>query len=339
VADREALFGEIDAGLAIGASDWHFRAEEPVWLRIGGRMRTLDRPPCSAERLEALIAAALGAAGPVPPGTDGHFSRGGEHFRLHTYSAGGVPCLNLRHIPGRIPALAGLGLPRAFRESALACRRGLILVTGAIGSGKSTTLAAAIDHLNGEREEMILTFEDPIEFRHASRRCLIRQLQKGRDFESFSGALHGALRTDPRILLVGEMRDAETISAALTAAETGLLVLGTLHCGSAPEAISRIVGAHPADQAAEIRSRLAQSLVAVLAQQLVPSAGGRRIAAFELMLATPGVRHLIEDPQPRQNLLANEIATGARHGMISMDQSLEDLRRRRLLERSEGARP
>jgi twitching motility protein PilT len=336
VPDPEALFGEIDAGLAAGASDWHFRAGEPVWLRIGGRMRALERPACPADRLQALIAAALGAAGPVAPGTDGHFSRGGEHFRLHTYTAGGVPCLNLRHIPGRIPSLASLGLPRAFAESALAARRGLILVTGAIGSGKSTTLAAAIDRLNAEREELILTFEDPVEFRHAPRRSLVRQLQKGRDFEDFAEALHGALRSDPRILLVGEMRDTETISAALTAAETGLLVLGTLHCGSAPEAISRIVGAHPPDRAAEIRSRLAQSLVAVLAQQLVRGAGGRRLAAFELMLATPGVRHLIEDPQPRQHLLANEIATGARHGMISMEQSLEDLRRRRLVE---GARP
>ncbi len=339
MADREGLYGEIDAGLAAGASDWHFQAGEPVWLRIGGRMRALDRPPCSEERLQALTAAALGASGPVSPGTDGHFMRGGERFRLHTYSAGAVPCLNLRHIPGRIPALASLGAPRAFTDAALACRRGLILVTGAIGTGKSTTLAAAIDHLNGAREEMILTFEDPIEFRHSSRRCLVRQLEKGRDFADFAGALHGALRSDPRILLVGEMRDAETISAALTAAETGLLVLGTLHCGSAPEAISRIVGAHPADRAPEIRSRLAQSLVAVLAQQLVRSAGGRRLAAFELLLATPGVRHLIEDPQPRQHLLANEIATGGRHGMVSMEQSLEDLRRRRLLERGEGARP
>ena len=335
-ADPDDLFGELEVGLAAGASDWQFKGGESCCVRVFGDIRRLDQPPLAEPRLQAMAMAALGSPLPVKPGTDAAFACRGEFFRLHAYTAGGIFCCNLRHVPSRIRPLEELGVPEAFRESALASRRGLILVTGPAGSGKSTTLAAAIDHLNARNEDVILTFEDPIEFRHGNRRSLVRQMQKGLDFDTFAEALRGSLRSDPDVILVGEMRDRETVAAALTAAETGHLVLGTLHCGTARDAVSRIIDAYPAKQAAEVRLQLAKSLVAVLAQQLVRSRDGKRAGAFELMLATPGIRHLIAEPGGRHHLLANEIATGSAHGMIAMDQSLEDLCRRRRIDRAEA---
>jgi twitching motility protein PilT len=332
------LFGELEVGLAAGASDWQFKGGEPCSVRAFGQILPLAQPPLAESRLQALVMAALGSSTRIPTDLDATFAHRGEFFRLHTYSAGGVFCLNLRHIPGKIRRLDSLAVPAAFRDIALQSPRGLILVTGPTGSGKSTTLAAAIDHLNGQHPEVILTFEDPIEFRHSNRRGLVRQLQKGLDFENFAQALRGALRSDPDVILVGEMRDAETIAAALTAAETGHLVLGTLHCGTAPDAVSRIADAFPAERAAEVRVQLSKNLIAVLAQQLVRSRDHRLTGAFELMLGTTGVRHLIADPERKYTLLANEIATGGSHGMISMDQSLQDLCRRRVIERAEAVR-
>ena len=214
-ADPDNLFGELEAGLAAGASDWQFRGGEPCWIRVGGDLRRLDQPPLPEPRVQALAMAALGSSLPIRPETDAAFAYGGEFFRLHAYSAGGVFCCNLRHISSRIRPLDELGVPPAVRGTALASPRGLILVTGPAGSGKSTTLAAAIDHLNSRSEGVILTFEDPIEFRHRSRRCLVRQMQRGLDFETFAGALRGSLRSDPDVILVGEMRDTETVAAAL----------------------------------------------------------------------------------------------------------------------------
>jgi twitching motility protein PilT len=337
-SEPASLFGEIDAGLTAGASDWQFKGGEPCHVRIHGRISRLGQSLLPAPRLQAVARAALGASALIPPDLDASFEHRGEYFRFHSYSAEGVFCFNLRHIPSGIRALDALSVPPAFRDVALDCPRGLILVTGSSGSGKSTTLAAAIDHLNRQRSGVILTFEDPIEFRHRNQRGLVRQMEKGRDFTSFPEALRGALRSDPDVLLVGEMRDAETITAAITAAETGHLVLGTMHCATARDAVSRIVDACPANRAAEIRGQLAKSLVAVLAQQLVPSLDGRRSPAFELMLATPGVRNLISDPAGKCSLLPNEIATGSAHGMIAMDQSLEDLCRRRIIDRAQALR-
>jgi twitching motility protein PilT len=337
-SDPDDLFGEIDAGLRAGASDWQFKGGEPCSVRVHGNIVPVAQPPLSEARLQALVMAALGSPSRIPADFDAAFSHGGEFFRLHTYSAGGAFCFNLRHVPSRIRQLDSLGVPSAFREVALKSPRGLILVTGPAGSGKSTTLASAIDHLNGQNPEVILTFEDPIEFRHSNRRGLVRQLQKGLDFDSFAHALRGALRSDPDVILVGELRDPETIAAALTAAETGHLVLGTLHCGTARDAVSRIADAFPAERAAEVRAQLAKNIVAVLAQQLVRTREHRLAGAFELMLGTTGVRHLIADPGQKYGLLANEIATGAGHGMVSMDQSLQDLWRRRVIERAEALR-
>jgi twitching motility protein PilT len=259
-------------------------------------------------------------------------------FRFHSYLSGGLFCFNLRHIPSRIPALEALGIPAGFRGAVLQSRSGLILVTGPAGSGKSTTLAAALDCRNRANAEMILTFEDPVEFRHSNQKALVRQMEKGRDFESFAAALRGALRCDPDVILVGEMRDLETMAAALTAAETGHLVLGTLHCATAKDAVSRIIDSFPAARSAEVRAQLAKSFVAILAQQLVPAPGRKLVCAFELLLATSGTRHLIADPAGNTDLLANEIATGKTRGMISMDQSLEDLWRRRSIDAAEALR-
>lgn len=332
------LFAEIDAGLAAGASDWQFKGGEPCSLRLHGDMSRIDQPPLTELRLQAIAMAALDSAGRVQPDIDATFAHGGEYFRMHTYSAGGIFCFNLRHIPSRIRPLEQLGLPPAFREAAAESARGLVLVTGPAGAGKSTTLAAVVDHRNRHRQEVILTFEDPIEFRHASRRSVVRQLQKGLDFESFPAALRGALRCDPDAILVGELRDRETVEAALTAAETGHLVLGTLHCGTARDAVTRVLDACQAERAAEVRGQLAKHLVAILAQQLVGTRDRRLAAAFELLLPTPAVRHLISDPEGKTALLANEIATGRAHGMIAMDQSLEELWRRRVIERGEALR-
>jgi twitching motility protein PilT len=331
------LLGEIAVGVREGASDWQFRAGEAVALRIGGRMVPIAQPPLSAERVRA-IASALAKLDAVAVGTDACFAHGEDLFRFHSYSAGSAYCFTLRRLPQAIPDLDALGLPSAFARTALSAQRGLILVTGPTGSGKSTTLAAAVDRLNRERAGLILTLEDPIEYRHQARRAVIRQLEKGTDFSSFEAGLRGALRADPDIILVGEMRDRETIAAALAAAETGHLVLATLHAASAPAAVARITGAFPAEHAAEVRAQCAQLLVAVVAQQLVRTPTHKAVAAFELLIGTPGVRHLISDPDRRLSLLANEIATGRTAGMVAMDQSLGDLWRKGAILRSEALR-
>ena len=332
------LFAELDAGLAAGATDWQFRGGEPVHVRIGGDLRPLGPEEIPASRVAALARAAAGADGAAAFGLDAAFAHGGHYFRLHTYSAEGGLCLTLRHIPSEIRSLEALGVPPAYAETVRQASRGLVLVTGPAGSGKSTTLAATLDERNRRHAELILTFEDPIEFRHRNRRGVVRQLEKGRDFADFPSAVRGALRSDPDALFVGEMRDLETIAAAITAAETGHLVFGSLHSATAADAVSRILDVFPAERAAEVRTQLARHLAAVLAQQRVPAGEGQLVTAFELLLPTPAVRHLIADPANRCRLLANEIATGRGHGMIAMDQSLEDLWRRRSLNRPEALR-
>lgn len=323
----------IDLGLKAGASDWHLRAAEPCFLRVRGGMVKLEAPALTEAALKGV--AELAQTGGKK---DASFAYGGGYYRLHTYSAGGVPCVSLRHIPAEIPSLASLKPPPAFTESALASSRGLILVTGPTGSGKSTTLAAAIDHRNASHAEVIVTLEDPIEFRHRHKRGLVRQQEFGRDFVNFAEAIRDVVRADPDVILVGEMRDPETISAALTAAETGHLVFATLHCATAKDAISRITDAYSQERAAEVRSRLAKSLIAVLGQLLVSGCKGELVAAFELLIATSAVRNLIADPANRYDLIPNEIATGGAQGMISFDQSLQDLVKRKIIDLAEAGK-
>ncbi|MHB1948164.1 MAG: type IV pilus twitching motility protein PilT [Gammaproteobacteria bacterium] len=227
-----------------------------------------------------------------------------------------------RVIPEKIPTLEELNLPSVFKDL-LKLPNGIILVTGPTGSGKSTTLAAMVDYINEQEECHIITIEDPIEFIHHSKKSLINQRQVHRDTHDFSIALRSALREDPDVILVGEMRDLETIRLALTAAETGHLVMATLHTSSAPRTVSRIVDVFPAGEKNIIRNLLSESLQAVICQTLVKNLSGGRTAAFEIMLGTPAIRNLIREDKVSQMLSA--IQTGSSVGMRTLDQYLEDL--------------
>ena len=227
-----------------------------------------------------------------------------------------------RAIPSRVQSLEALGLGDIFRRIA-ELPRGLVLVTGATGSGKSTTLAAMVDYLNSTRQQHILTLEDPIEFVHEPRKALISQRQVHRDTHSFSTALRSALREDPDVILVGELRDLETIRLALTAAETGHLVFGTLHTNSAAKTVDRLVDVFPAGEKAMVRSMLSESLQAVVSQVLLKKVGGGRVAAHEIMLGTPAIRNLIREDKVAQ--LYSAIQTGGALGMKTLDMSLKGL--------------
>jgi twitching motility protein PilT len=228
----------------------------------------------------------------------------------------------LRTIPSEILSLDDLGAPDIFRTLS-ETPRGLILVTGPTGSGKSTTLAAMVDYINSSRHDHILTIEDPIEFVHKNKLSLINQREVHRDTLSFEAALRSALREDPDIILVGEMRDLETIRLAMTAAETGHLVFGTLHTTSAPKTIDRIIDVFPGEEKAMVRSMLSESLRAVISQCLLKKVGGGRVAAHEIMIGIPAIRNLIREDKIPQ--MYSSIQTGASHGMQTMDQCLKNL--------------
>ncbi|WP_291428573.1 PilT/PilU family type 4a pilus ATPase [Deinococcus sp.] len=250
-------------------------------------------------------------------------------FRVNAFmqrgNVGGV----LRLIPTKIKSAQEMGLPQNIIDIANA-PRGLVLVTGPTGSGKSTTLAAMIDYINTTKNLHIMTIEDPIEFMHSHKQCVINQREVGADTMSFNDALRAVLRQAPDVILVGEMRDYETIKAAVTAAETGHLVMGTLHTNSAPESIDRIVDVFPQEQQAQIRVQLANNLVAVMTQQLLPRLDGQgRILAYELLIANPAVRSLIREGKTYQ--ITSVMQTGAREGMVTMDAFLANLYRRRVI--------
>jgi twitching motility protein PilT len=244
----------------------------------------------------------------------------------HNRGAGGV----FRTIPSTILTLEELGCPATFKDIADQ-PRGIVLVTGPTGSGKSTTLAAMMDHVNNERFEHILTIEDPIEFVHESKKCLVNQREVHRDTHGFNEALRSALREDPDIILVGEMRDLETIRLALTAAETGHLVFGTLHTSSAAKTIDRIIDVFPAAEKTMVRSMLSESLRAVISQTLLKKNGGGRIAAHEIMIGTPAIRNLIREDKVAQ--MYSAIQTGQSVGMQTLDQNLQELVQRGLVNR------
>ena len=250
-------------------------------------------------------------------------------FRVNVYRDRGNVAAALRQIPTRIPTLEELNQPPILRE--LTDKpRGLILVTGPTGSGKSTTLAAMINHINMNRGEHILTVEDPIEFLHTHKKSIINQREVGADTLSFARALRSALREDPDIVLVGEMRDLETTSIAITTAETGHLVFATLHTNTAAETVDRMIDQFPADQQEQIRVQLANNIVAVISQQLLPRAGQPgRVCAQEIMLANPAIRNLIREAKAHQ--MATVMQTSADSGMQSMDQCLRDLYQRGLV--------
>jgi len=321
-----------------GASDLHLSAGEPPIVRIHGDMRKLEIPPLSKEEVRRLVYDILNdqQRKTFEETLDMDFSFSlGEYgrFRVNLFfqnrGIGGV----FRTIPTKIYSFEQLGLPRICRDI---CRkdRGLVLVTGPTGCGKSTTLAAMIDLINNEHKGHIITIEDPIEFVHESKNCLISQREVGPHTHSFANALRSALREDPDIILVGEMRDLETISLALTAAETGHLVFATLHTGSAPKTIDRIVDVFPAAQQGQIRTMLAESILAVFSQVLLKRKGGKgRILALEIMIGTPAIRNLIREAKISQ--IPSILQTGQKFGMQTLEAAIKDLLARNMVDPEE----
>ncbi|MCX5884628.1 MAG: type IV pilus twitching motility protein PilT [Proteobacteria bacterium] len=321
-----------------GASDLHLSAGEPPIVRIHGDMRKLEIPPLSKEEVRRLVYDILNdqQRKTFEETLDMDFSFSlGEYgrFRVNLFfqnrGIGGV----FRTIPTKIYSFEQLGLPRICRDI---CRkdRGLVLVTGPTGCGKSTTLAAMIDLINNEHKGHIITIEDPIEFVHESKNCLISQREVGPHTHSFANALRSALREDPDIILVGEMRDLETISLALTAAETGHLVFATLHTGSAPKTIDRIVDVFPAAQQGQIRTMLAESILAVFSQVLLKRKGGKgRILALEVMTGTPAIKNLIREAKISQ--IPSMLQTGQKFGMQTLEMAIKDLLARNMVDPEE----
>jgi twitching motility protein PilT len=317
------------------ASDLHISAGMPPMIRVDGDIRRINVPSLDHKTVHSLIYDIMNDKQRKDfeefLETDFSFEIPNlARFRVnafnHNRGAGGV----FRTIPSTILSLEELGCPAGFKEIADQ-PRGIVLVTGPTGSGKSTTLAAMMDHVNNERFEHILTIEDPIEFVHESKKCLVNQREVHRDTHGFNEALRSALREDPDIILVGELRDLETIRLALTAAETGHLVFGTLHTSSAAKTIDRIIDVFPAAEKTMVRSMLSESLRAVISQTLLKKTGGGRIAAHEIMIGTPAIRNLIREDKVAQ--MYSAIQTGQSVGMQTLDQNLQELVARNLISR------
>ena len=317
------------------ASDLHISAGLPPMIRVDGDIRRINVPALDHKTVHSLIYDIMNDKQRKDfeefLETDFSFEIPNlARFRVnafnHNRGAGGV----FRTIPSTILTLEELGCPASFKEIADQ-PRGIVLVTGPTGSGKSTTLAAMMDHVNNERFEHILTIEDPIEFVHESKKCLVNQREVHRDTHGFNEALRSALREDPDIILVGELRDLETIRLALTAAETGHLVFGTLHTSSAAKTIDRIIDVFPAAEKTMVRSMLSESLRAVISQTLLKKTGGGRIAAHEIMIGTPAIRNLIREDKVAQ--MYSAIQTGQSVGMQTLDQNLQELVARNLISR------
>lgn len=322
-----------------GASDLHLAAQEVPAIRLDGRMCRLDLPALSAEQVRELLGQLMSESQKKDFETllDIDFSVAVPElarFRVNAFHQLRGPGAVLRVIPNQVHSLAELGLGDVFRQIA-EFSAGLVLVTGPTGSGKSTTLAALLDHLNRERQLHILTLEDPIEFIHSPQRCLISQREIGRHSLGFAQALRAALRQDPDVIMLGELRDAQTIRLALTAAETGHLVLATVHAGSAAKTIDRLVDVFAAEEKQLVRAMLAEALQAVVSQMLVEKVGGGRVAAHEILLATPAVRNLVREGKVAQ--LYSTMQMGGALGMQTLDSCLRGLLMRGLI-RPESAR-
>ena len=310
------------------ASDLHIQVGLPPMLRIDGALQPVaNTPVMDAEAVENLVDSILDQEQQQvlqkDKEIDFSFAFGDlGRFRVNAFHEKGNVAAALRLIPNEIPSLSELGMPAVVNTFA-DYPRGLVLVTGPTGSGKSTTLAALIDKINNERAEHILTIEDPIEFTHQSKQSVIAQREVHYDTYSFSAALRSALREDPDVVLIGEMRDLETISAAITVAETGHLVFATLHTNSAAQSIDRMVNVFPPHQQPQIKAQLGNILMAICSQRLVPAIGGGRICAAEILIANPAVRNIIREGKTHQ--LDAVIQTSAKEGMQSMDRTLVQL--------------
>jgi twitching motility protein PilT len=309
------------------ASDLHLTAGMPPMIRVDGDMRRIDLPVMDHKTVHGLIYDIM---------TDRQRKDYEEfletdfsfeipqlaRFRVNAFNQNRGAAAVFRTIPSQVLTMEKLGMGKVFEQIA-SFPRGLVVVTGPTGSGKSTTLAAMIDYINNSRYEHILTIEDPIEFVHESKKCLVNQREVHRHTLGFNEALRSALREDPDIILVGELRDLETIRLALTAAETGHLVFATLHTTSAAKTIDRIVDVFPAGEKSMVRSMLSESLQAVISQALLKKNGGGRVAAFEIMLGSPAIRNLIREDKVAQ--MYSAIQTGASMGMKTLDQHLKEL--------------
>jgi twitching motility protein PilT len=309
------------------ASDLHLSSGLPPMIRVDDQMHRLNVPELDEKVVQALIYEIMNEIQrkEYEENLEVDFSfeiKGLSRFRGNAFVQNRGPAAVIRTIPNKVLSLDELGAP-AILKDIINQPTGIVLITGATGSGKSTTLAAMIDYINTHKREHILTIEDPIEFVHQNKLCLINQREVHRDTKSFSAALRSALREDPDVILVGELRDLETIRLALSAAETGHLVFGTLHTNSAPKTIDRIIDVFPAEEKSMIRSMLSESLRAVIAQNLLKKVGGGRVAAHEIMVGVPAIRNLIREDKVPQ--MYSVIQTGQHYGMQTMDQCLKRL--------------
>jgi len=321
-----------------GASDLHIQVGKPPTLRLHGSIVSVDGPdltPADTERLmQSITADSYVQAAKTEGGADFGFAyMDKSRFRVSVLRAKGSYGLVLRQIPNEFFDLEDIGIPDQIKDL-LYRPRGLVLVTGLTGSGKSTTLASMINYINQKRSGHIITIEDPIEYYHDHNKCLITQREVGVDVPTFSEAIRRALRQDPDVILVGEMRDLETIEAAISAAETGHLVFGTLHTNSAAKTVDRIVDAFPANMKEMIRTQLATSLVAVVSQVLCKKEGGGRVAGLEVMVTTTSIAALIRDNKTYR--INSDIQTGAKLGMFTMDTHLMSLYNRGLISAREA---
>ncbi len=327
--DERAWHELLARAMAAGTSDIHLAPGAPVFFRVCGALTedTGTENTLTERELSLLLSSWMTPEQAEKFQAQGEvdFARDEQHVRLrvHGFAARGGTAISIRLVPECVPSLDTLGVPPVF-ERLRSLRHGLVLVSGKTGAGKTTTLAAFLSEISRMRAVRVITLEDPIEYVYAPEKSLISQREIGAHFQTFGGAIRSALREDPDILLVGELRDADAVQAALSAAETGLLVLASLHTRSAAEAVHRIESFFPAAQQQEIRAQLAVVLEAMISQELLPAVGGGRVLASEVLVATDAVRHLIRAGKSEQ--LASCIVSGAAFGMQTMEQDINRLR-------------
>jgi twitching motility protein PilT len=325
--------------IRLGASDLHITVGLPPMVRVSGEVQPLDFPPLTQNVTRELIYDILSNDQRQRLENDWELDFAYSlprtaRFRVNVYFQRGSLGAAFRTIPHEVRSLGELGLPRAVKDMTEK-PRGLVLVTGPTGSGKSTTLAAMIDRINETRNEHIMSVEDPIEFLHNHKKCIVNQREVNQDTRSFAQALKHVLRQDPDVILVGEMRDLETISLAVTAAETGHLVFGTLHTQDAPQTVDRVIDVFPPHQQHQVRAQLANALQGIITQTLIPRRDGKgRVVACEILVPTPGVRNLIREGKNHQ--IYSAMQTGGKFGMQTMDAALVDLVRRGLISQREA---